>query len=395
MTSQSTKPAVAVSEKDMLTTVKALMGMKSTIAGVLKGLDEGVLREVEQIHGAIEDHRLPNENPTRSEVDFGRPQAMRGGEAQREVALHSDIHPQTGTTKLAEQMDAMFGDIRKCFTILQDQRNSIAIVAKGMTAMMTVMNAAIQKAEDEKSEEDKRAASMQTEEATAKAKETAKAEALAKAHADKDAALELVMRKARLAIAKAEDSDEDETDESMEKARAALDAVKAHLSKAEEDAEDDDDEKRAEKARAATKALKARIEKRAAVLAKAKETAAPVKATMADVEAGLSDYAKSKGMPVADLIALIGGGGQQQHMVHPPMFMKAIQEGTLTVDAVQARVDEACNEAGWDQVDVGKARALVSRLGAVQKGSYSPENFARELTNASPQVRALFEGNLA
>ena len=354
-----------------------------------KSVSDAALKDIEQIVSVVDDHVEPSRMPTRTEVDSGPGQSMRGGQAPVQVEAHSNLLPQSGLTEMYNKFDAMMGALQKAFTDSQAKtsKDIVALrdVVKGIVDGMAAAVKAEQKEKDDldKTREEKDSA------------ENVAAKALAVKKAAKEAAEQVLasaFRKARIALRKAEDMDEEEEDkeEMMEKANTTLAALNAAVSKAEEDAEDDEDEKKAEKARQDLRAIKAQLKKVVTKKA-AKPVVSEVKPTFSkdELSAALNEFATAKGISVSDFFS--GMGIKADTTREPPTFAKAISDANiLTFPILEQRIEDAVDGGLLRDAEVQKADSLKARLGAVRRGTYDAEALAREISLAPPAVQSLF-----
>lgn len=353
--------------------------------GLMKGVDDAALKDIEQIVSVVDDHVEPSRMPTTTEVDTGPAQSMRGGQAPTQVAAHSNLMPQQGIAEMYEKFDSRMSAMQKAMSA---DIGKLAVALKSMTDNLA---AVVKAANEEKDDLDKTYEEKDSSEKMTKAK--------TEARATLKAAIDAALRKARVALRKAEDDmeeDEDEKKEMMEKAKEALAALKAAITKAEDDMEDDEDEKMAEKAhgdlRGLTTQLRKAVDAHAKKAAKASATTTTTviapSITKDDVEAAMTEWAASKGIPVADVFAKFGRPAAS--IVEPPTFAKAISDDkVVTMEMIDKRIETA-DEAGMKDTDLNTATELRMRLGAVRKGLFDSEAFASQVRQAPPAVQAIF-----
>ena len=109
--------------------------------------------------------------------------------------------------------------------------------------------------------------------------------------------------------------------------------------------------------------------------------------------AALEGIATAKGTTVAEMFALLGVGATSagtggSNVIRPPVFAKAAE--ALTLESIQERLEVGSDEGRLTPPEIAKADSLVARLGAVKKGTYDLEAWAREVGDSTPAVQALF-----
>ena len=354
--------------------------------GMMKSVSDADMKDIEQIVSVVDDHVEPHTMPTATEVPTGPGQAMRGGQAPTQVAMHSNLMPQQGITEMYEMFDKRMGALQKA---LGKDIVSLRDVVKGIVDNLA---AVVKAAEEEKDDMNK---TYEEKDSGEKMTKAAKAE-VKKAT---ETALAAALRKARTAVAKADDEedDDDEMAEVMDKANTAIEALKAVIAKAEDDMEDDEDEKRAEKARTDLRTLKAQLKKAVDTRAKkvAAKAAVPVVVTPTviskdDIDAALTEWATKKGISVADVFAKFGGPAASP-MREVPTFAKAYGDGAvLTMDAIDQRIEDASEGGFLKDADLNLADSLKSRLSAVRAGRFDAEAFVNQVKLAPVAVQSIF-----
>lgn len=360
-----TVPSNSTPVKQALAFTKLEGVLKGALGDLRKSLDEGALRDVEKIESVTDGHGregVPS-------VPTGAPMTMRGGAAATEVSAHITPAPQGGNTADYEALARQLSDIGKS---LGAHGASIESLQKGASALATTLTGligALEKAgEDDEKDEDK--------------DEVTKS-------------LRRAVRKASLAVVKAEDEDEEDAD-TVEKATDAVKALGTAVEKAENDAEDDDKEKAAEKARGEFRDLRTRLkkasEKRAAAKAAPATPAAEAPAAAAapsvdeQVRKALEPVAAALGRKVDDLAGLLSGASRAP--ASPPEFAKAVQGAA--VEDISARLDDLFDEGGLEIHEISKAKSTLSRLAMAQSGHGDIANVAREIELMPDAVRAIF-----
>lgn len=325
----------------------------AALIGFAKSLDPTTLKDIEDIESVVDGHGRSG-LPTPAQVDAGPAQAMRGGQAQTQITAHSDLRPQEGNARDYEvfqtRMTAMEKAVGKMGPLVADLVKSLQAVAK---------------AEDGEKDED-----------------------------EKD--VEKALRKARIAIVKAEDKDED--DDVMEKAHAAIAAASLAVSKAEDEADDDDKEKAAEKARGLLKGLRGRFTAAkslraapAVVPVVEPAVAAPAVKAEPSLEDALSVVAAKSSLTVPELMARMGAQSPTAAApaaIDVPVFAKSIPG--LAPGAIVVKASEMADDGLLTDVELVKCESLAGRLRAVQDGKYDATRFADEVALSSDPVKRLF-----
>lgn len=356
---------------------KRLLGLVKLV----KGMDDAALRDIEILDSVTDDHVQPHMMPSTTQVDSGPAQAMRGGQADTQVAAHSTLEAQQGLTRMYNEFDSRLSAMGKSVLDGQTKLDQILKAIKPMGALVL----ALAKAEDDDKDGEKAAEKARLD-----------AEAVTKS---KDDALAVPLRKARIAVRKAEGAeDDDEKKDFMEKAATAVTAFADAVSKAEDDADSDDDEKRSEKARADLKTLRKALKELAkapeqavaAVVAPAAAAATPI--TKTDLVTELEKFAKGQNVTMQQLIATMAqtpaaGNGE------PPVFMKALQDSSA--EDMDVRIAKAEGDGTLSSGEVMKARSILSRLQLAKAGVMDMSLVAAEVQAAAPSVQRLFSLQVA
>lgn len=342
--------------------------------GILKSVDEGALKDLEPIPtGNIESHSASHEMPTEAEVDTGPMQSMRGGTAEPEIARHSKVTTQYGMTREYQELNSRLFGTQKAVKALADTVNGlVGSINAAVKAQETADMAALDADYKRKAAEDEAAKSL----------------------AAREASLSAAVRKARIAIRKAEDEDEEDKEEAMEKAEAALKNLATLVSKAEDEAETDEEEKAAEKARTELRGFKKALAKSKAPAVTATPAApAPAAKSGSVVEDEIAALAASKGMTPAAFIATLTGNGPTGSVGAVPAFAKAVQ--AATGDAIAERFEAAASAGELDMPAIAKAESIMSRLAAARSGRYDMDSVINEIALADMSVRNIFAPAMA
>jgi len=339
----------AISDSKVLQAARAFLGLKDNLAIIEKALDQGALRDVETIESGVDGHGREGV-PSAAEITSGPAQAMRGGQADTQIAAHSDLKPQEGNTKdyieLANRLSGMEKSLATLASTVKSSLSATGVLKGALDALL--------KADDEEKDEDK--------------------DEMSKA-----------LRKARIAIRKAESDDEDE--DTVEKAQAALASLNTVIGKAEDEADDDDKEQAAEKARTDYRALKGKLKARVeAVAAKAKPVEAPAAAPVPET-AKSEPVAKSIAALQAQIDALQGRAASES-VASAPALIKAVQEGDLS--AISSRISIAEDEGTLSDHEISKAHSILNRAYAARNGKYDFTLVTREIESSPASVKRIF-----
>jgi len=354
---------------------KALLSHLVSFGQFIKSVDEAALRDLEPIHSAIDGHKESHEMPAPADGVYGPAQGMRGGQAETQVNAHSDLYPQDGLTKQYEEYNRRLSAMEK----------ALGSVSRVTSQMFEALKSVAAKAETESEK------MQETEHKTKESEDMQKEDA-----ASKSLLIANAIRKARIAVRKAEDEDEDEyKDEMCEKAQAALKALNDIISKAEDEAECEEDEKMTEKARADMKALKAKMKAKIETAKTVPVQAAPVAITKTepsanDFTAELTALAASKGVTVGEMMAAFSGGPALRT---PPMFSKAVA-GT-SMDAIARRLEDAIDSGVLDNAAIMKAESIKARLASARAGKIDQDMVMLEIAQADPAIRDVFAPSIA
>ena len=328
---------------------------------LVKGLDTRDLAEIKTI-GAVNDgmRALKTGVPSSEEIATGPAIAARGGDVNTQIRRASDFVPQEAMTREYE-----------------DLSRRLEGLAKSVAAQSRILGSLV--------------------DGLKKADDGDKGDEVRDEVKEEKAEVEKCLRRARLALRKAEDDSEDAEDrkEAMEKAQAAVAAATALITKAEDDVESEADEKEWMKSASALKAIRTQL--RAAV---AKSTGTSGGATVATetvvtktADAGTAltrdDIAEMlKGMwetSVPDIIAKVSGASK---IAEPPTFMKAATVDTLGDIATRAAV---ANDLGQlSDMAFAKCQSLLGRVDAASKGNGDAQTVLAAITGSEDSVKALF-----
>jgi hypothetical protein len=281
--------------------------------------------EVLQIYTSL-DNGVEETVPSAGEINTGAPVAAHGADASTQIARHAQLAGQEGRMKDYEDLDGRLSGLEK--------------------AMGALVNLLTKANEDE-----------------------------IKANKDEDEEVGKSLRKARIAVRKAESCDDDECDENMGKAEVALKAAADMVSKAEDEAEDDEGEKKAEKARADLAALKGKF--KALKVAKATPPVATVVKSEDEKEeeakkaqeVALASFAASKGMTVAEMLERLSNPmatPTAASLNMPPNFAKSAGASVTTfiqrADSMRKAGTINDNEHQRLEMVIGKVNAMNANL---------------------------------
>jgi hypothetical protein len=312
----------------------------------LKAVEQADL-DVLQIYTSL-DNGGEETVPSAAEINAGPPVGAHGADASEQIARHAMLAGQTGRSQDYIELDSRLRDLQKA-----------------MGALVNILT--------KKANEDEIAANKDEDEDVGKS-----------------------MRKARIAVRKAESCDDDDYSENMEKAEAALKSVGETISKAEDDAEDDDDEKKAEKARADLTALKGKLK----ALKVAKATPAPVavvtksedeekEEAKKSQDAALAEFAASKGLTVADMLARISSPVATGAALpaFPPSFSKS---AGASVSTFIKRADDLRKAGTIDDNELQRVESVIAQVGAMNANLLAETVVQRSITGLSNKLQQVF-----
>ena len=323
---------------------------------VVKGLDPAALRDIERIASVTDGHGRDG-LPSKTEVPTSESLAMRGGTAAPTINSNSDTQPQEGLARDYESMSRRMDQMEK----------STSLIASAFVAMSKAAEGPSERFMHE---------------------------------ADTTKEVEKALRKARMAVRKAESADdEEEVAEITEKAEAALKACDEELEKAEEKVETEETEKFCEKAltdltnlRKALRAVKAKRIAKAEEEVRVKEEEEAAKAAAAaaaaKAEDPVDDMEKAaqalKAIGLGDLFATMQKAVTSQGQVAPaPEFFS---KASANVSSFAQRVDEAGLTAGEESM----AESLHTRFELAKAGKIDRAQFDAAVQAAPESVRNLF-----
>lgn len=205
---------------------------------------------------------------------------------------------------------------------------------------------------------------------------------------------------AKTALRKADMADEDEKEdkeESFEKAERALASAKKLIAKAEKENEDEDKDDVAEgveKALSELKKLSKALIKAQAEMPAAVEVVAPVvvkaeedkKEVEKEVEKSSPDRLTILETTVEGMIKTIQGQGNISKSAPLPDLMKAVQ-----IESVGDRIEAAMDDGSMNDIEIIKAKDILSRFQAARNGQYDGVKLHEEIDAAPEKVRELFK----
>lgn len=326
-----------------------------------KSVEPSALRDIEQI-AAVTDGHGANRNgvPSKAEVPTSESLSMRGGSATPEIDANSDLRRQEGLARDYEEMSRRMERMEK----------STASIASAFLAMTKAAEGPSDRFMHE---------------------------------SDTTKEVEKALRKARMAVRKAESAeDEEDVAEITEKAEAALKACDEELEKAEEKVESEETEKFCEKSlgeltglRKSLRTLKAKRIAKAEEEVRVKEEEEAAKAAAAakaEEEArkaeGADDMEKAatalKAIGLGDLFAKMQKSMTDAAQVSPaPDFFSKAQASAPTF---AQRVEAAGLTAGEESI----AESLHTRLELAKAGKIARTQFDDAVQAAPENVRNLF-----
>jgi len=318
-----------------------IQGAKPEQIASIKAVEPADLDNLVQIYTSLDNGGVETV-PSAGEILTGAPVAARGSDASEQIARHAELAAQEGRMKKYEELDGRLSGLEKAVGVL------VNLLKKAN--------------EDE-----------------------------IKANKDEDEDVSKSLRKARIALRKAESGDDDEWEENMEKAEAALKSLNDIISKAEDEAESDEDEKKTEKARADLSALKSRLK-----IAKSAKTA-PATVTKSEddkvaeakkaEDAWLATFAASKGITVAEMLSRISSDGAAHTPNTPPTFSKSAGSN---VGNFIARADTMRAQGVISENDHMRLQSVFGQIGAMNANLLAEQVVQNSISQLSPKLREVF-----
>ncbi len=333
-----------------MTDVKTQAAKLKTLAKIFKSVSAQDLADIEIIDNATEGGASADVIP---DLLTGPMIGAHGADAGRQESRGLQPTPQEGLSK----------DYQEVAAKLQDTMKAVTALTKSHRALLAL----ISKAADADGDEDEE-----------------------KSNKDEDE-VGKSLRKARIALRKAE-SDEEDDKEAFEKAESVLKSADLAITKAEDDADSDEDEKKVEKARTEFKSLRKSLKDiKAARVAKAAPVAVEAPAATQKAEeieaAALENFAKGQGVTVADMIAAIKVTKSETPLVAPPIFSKS--NGVAPI-ALAMKASEAFDTGRISSAEHLKAESIINRISAVQAGLIEPTGLQAEIDGLPTNLRDVF-----
>lgn len=315
-----------------------LKGAKPEQIAFLKAVEPADLDNLTQIYTSLDNGGVETV-PSAGEILTGAPIGAHGADADEQIRRHAELVAQEGRMKLYEELDGRM---------------------KGLEKAVGALVSLIQKANEDE----------------------------IAANKDEDEDVSKSLRKARIAVRKAESCDDDDWTENMEKAEAAIKALNDIISKAEDDADSDEKEKAAEKARVDFATMKGKLKaiktSKATPVVKAEDEAeAEAKKSQ---DAALAAFASSKGITVAEMLSRISS----DHSTAPapaPTFSKS---SAVNVGTFIKRADDLRKTGGITDAELQRVESVVSKVNAMNAGLLAESVVVQSVTSLPHKLQNIF-----
>lgn len=360
-----------------------------SIFNLMKSTDMAKLRDIIPIE-SVSDSGNRSGVPTAQEL-ASSPQglAMHGFAAQRICASTGHMTPQSDITKDYMELASRLGSMGTAVDSIQKSVNDLIPAINMHSNFIKSFSSAVAKAEEDDKEKKKK------EEELKKAEDEKKAKS--KKEEDKDEVAK-ALRKARIALSKAEDEDDEDMKTSCcAKAQLLIKSADEVISKAEEDAEDDESEKKVEKARSEYKVIKAKYKSFIAKSATTATTADSGAKVLIDLQKSVDDLAKQQNISSNQLIQALmnnsaGGGaknlGAGGGTMPPSLFAKSLAADSL--NGILVKLEKSYDNGSIDDRDYDRVKSIANRAITAKSGVGDMATVVAEIEKSNGAVKQFF-----